>query len=58
MAYGFSTAILAGIVCDGFVAMVVEAVRAGDRTINVRRFRITDAGRKALAANTQLSAKL
>jgi hypothetical protein len=48
MAYGFSTAMLAGMACDGFVAVVVDMVRAGDRTIKVRRLRITDAGRKAI----------
>ncbi len=48
MAYGFSTAMLVGMACDGFVTVVVDTVRAGDRTIKVRRLRITDAGRKAI----------
>jgi hypothetical protein len=48
MAYGFSTAMLVGMACDGFVTVVVDTVRVGDRTIKVRRFRITDAGRKAI----------
>ena len=48
MAHGFSTAMLVGMACDGFVTVVVDTVRAGDRTIKVRRLRITDAGRKAI----------
>jgi hypothetical protein len=48
MAYDFSTAMLVGMACDGFVTVVVDTVRVGDRTIKVRRFRITDAGRKAI----------
>ena len=48
MAYGFSTAMLVGMACDGFVTVVVDTVRAGDRTIKVRRLRVTDAGRKAI----------
>ena len=57
MAYGVSTAMLGGMVCDGFIAAVVETVRAGDRTVKVRRFLITDAGRKVVAANTRTGAK-
>jgi hypothetical protein len=34
--------------CDGFVTVVVDTVRAGDRTIKVRRLRMTDAGRKTI----------
>ena len=49
MAHGFSTATLAGMTSDGFIAVAIDTVRAGDRTITVRRLRITDAGRKALA---------
>jgi hypothetical protein len=46
MAYSFSTAMLAGMACDGFVTVVVDSVRAGDRTIKVRRLRITHATTK------------
>jgi hypothetical protein len=46
MAYGCSSAMLAGMVCDGFVTLMVDTARIGDRT--VRRLRITDAGRKAI----------
>ncbi len=53
MAYGFSTPMLAGMVCDGFVTVAVETVCTSDRMINVRTFRITQVGRKAVAANTR-----
>ncbi len=53
MPYGFSTAMLAGMVFDGFVTLAVETVCGGGGTIKVRRFRITDVGRKAVAANTR-----
>jgi hypothetical protein len=49
MAYGCSTAMLAGMASDGYVTAVVETVNMGDRTIKVRRIQITDAGRKAMA---------
>jgi hypothetical protein len=48
MAYGLSTAMLAGMACDGFVTVVVDTIRAGDRTIKVRWLRITDTGRKVI----------
>ena len=51
--YGFSTAMLAGMMCDGFVTLAVETVCADGHTIKVRRFRITDIGRKAVAANAR-----
>jgi hypothetical protein len=35
----------------GFVTVKVETVCAGDRTIKVRSFRITDLGRKVVATN-------
>jgi hypothetical protein len=48
MAYGLSTAMLAGMACDGFVTVVVDTIRADDRTIKVRRLRITDTGLKVI----------
>src|SRR5260370_31180825 len=48
MAYGFSTAMLVGMACDGFVTVVVDTVRAGDRTIKVRRLPITGPGPQAI----------
>jgi hypothetical protein len=48
MAHGCSAAMLSGMVCDGFITVVVGTARTSDRTINVRRLRITDAGRKAI----------
>jgi hypothetical protein len=53
MAYGFSTPTLAGMVCDGFVTVAVDTVCTGGRTIKLRTFRITDVGRKVVAANTR-----
>jgi len=48
MAHGFSTAMLVGMACDGFVTVVVDTVRAGDRTIKVRRLGSrTQAGRQS-----------
>jgi hypothetical protein len=48
MAYGYSAAMLGGMACDGFIKVVVDTVRAGDRTIKVQRLRITETGRKAI----------
>ena len=53
MAYGFSTAMLAGMACDRYVRVVTDIVRAGDRTTNVRRLQITDTGRKAIGDGAQ-----
>jgi hypothetical protein len=53
MAYGFSTAMLAAMACDGYVTVVVDIVRAGDRTTKVRRLQITDTGRKAIGDGPQ-----
>jgi hypothetical protein len=57
MAHGLSTAMLAGMLCDGLVTVVVETVCADDRSIKVRKFRITDAGRKLIGVNERSSAK-
>jgi hypothetical protein len=48
VAHRCSAAMLAGLVCDGFVTVLVETIHAGDRTIKVRWLQITDAGRKAI----------
>jgi hypothetical protein len=48
MTYGFSAAMLAGMACDNFVTVVVDTIRAGRRTVKIRRLQITDAGRKAI----------
>ena len=53
MAYGFSTAMLAAMACDGYVTVVVDIVRAGDRTTKVRRLQITDTGRKVIGDGPQ-----
>jgi hypothetical protein len=48
MAHGCSAAMLAGLECDGLVAVLVETAHTGDRTIKVRWLQITEAGRKAI----------
>jgi hypothetical protein len=48
MAYGFSTAMLGAMERDGYVTVVVDTVRASDRTIKARLLRITDTGRNAI----------
>jgi DNA-binding PadR family transcriptional regulator len=48
MAYGSSASMLAGMLSDGFVTATVEKGRIGNHTVKVRRYRITDAGRKAI----------
>jgi hypothetical protein len=48
MAHGCSAAMLAAMASDGFIAVAVDTFRSEDRTIKVRRFRITDIGRKAI----------
>jgi hypothetical protein len=53
MAYGFTTAMLAAMACDGYVTMGIDIVRASDRTTNVRRLQITDTGRKAIGDRPQ-----
>jgi hypothetical protein len=53
MAYGFSTAMLAAMACDGCVTVATDTVRAGDRTTNMRRLQITDRGRKAIGDGPQ-----
>ena len=57
MAHGLSTAMLAGMLCDGLVTAVVETVCADERSIKLRKFRITDAGRKLVTANARTGAK-
>jgi hypothetical protein len=53
MAYGFSTAMLAAMACDGYFTVVDDIVRSGDRTTKVRRLQITDTGRKAIGEGPQ-----
>ena len=48
MAQGFTTDMLAGLVGDGLATAAPEPVRAGGRTVEVTRVKITDAGRRAL----------
>ena len=48
LALGFRREMLAGLVLAG---LVTETMRAGGATMKVERYRITDAGRDALAEN-------
>ena len=50
LAHGFDGDMIAGLVSIGFATARRETIRAGDRTIEVVRIRITAAGRDALAA--------
>jgi hypothetical protein len=47
---GFTVDMLGGLARNGLVRAHRETVRAGGRTIEVIRVRITDAGRRAVAA--------
>jgi len=49
--HGFTSDLLTGLVRDGLAEVVTGTVRAGGRTIEVVRVRITAAGRDALAAD-------
>ena len=49
IAHGFEMKMLAGLVHEGLAeAKVGESVKAGDKMVEVVRFWITDAGRKAI----------
>jgi hypothetical protein len=50
LAHGFRREMLAGLVLAGLVTVVTETMRRGRGTVKVERYRITDAGREALAA--------
>lgn len=47
---GFGRVLLAELVLAGFVGAEIERMVVGSKAINVRRLRITQAGRKALSA--------
>jgi hypothetical protein len=47
LAHGFTRDMLARLAHRGLVKVVAKTVRAGSKTIEVRRIKITDAGRKA-----------
>jgi hypothetical protein len=50
VAHGFETDRIAGLVRSGLAAEELEVRKAGGKTIDVVRVKITDAGRKALHA--------
>jgi hypothetical protein len=49
LAHGFTRNLLADLILAGFVSAETERVMAEGWPINVRRIRITDAGRRALS---------
>jgi hypothetical protein len=53
LAYGFTIGMMVEFVRAGLASATAERVVAGRRTIEVARVRITEAGRRALAATEQ-----
>jgi hypothetical protein len=49
LAHGFTVAQMVELVRDGLATATAERVVAGNRTIEIARARITEAGRRALA---------
>jgi hypothetical protein len=49
LAHRFTRDMLAGLVLAGLATVVTETMRAGDATVKVERYRITEDGRDALA---------
>lgn len=47
-AHGFKTSLIAGLVDRGLAIVMYERVRAGGKTIDVMKLRITEKGRNAL----------
>ena len=48
LAHGFPRETLTELMSGGFATVTAETMRAGGQTINVERYRITDAGRKTI----------
>jgi hypothetical protein len=48
LAHGFDSDMIAGLVRAGFATAQRESIKAGGKTIEVVRIRITDAGRRAI----------
>ena len=48
VAHGFDTDIIAGLVRAGLAAEELDVMKAGGKTIEIVRIRITEAGRKAI----------
>ena len=48
LAHGFTSAVIAELVDTGLATSTIEPFLADGRIVDVMRFRITDAGRKAL----------
>jgi hypothetical protein len=52
-AHGFTVEMLVGLIEAGLASATPERVRAGSKAIEIARVRITEAGRRALAARNQ-----
>jgi hypothetical protein len=50
MAHGFCVSMIAGLVKRGLATLTRETIRAGSRLVDVRKVRITAAGREALTS--------
>jgi len=48
LAYGYKADLLASLVSEGLAEVVTDTIRAGAKTIEVKRLQITDAGTTAL----------
>jgi DNA-binding PadR family transcriptional regulator len=49
LAHGFPTELITKLVEAGFATVTTEIIHGGKRAIDVKRLKITDAGREALA---------
>src|SRR5262249_35524956 len=58
LAHGFDSDMIAGLVSTGLAAAQRETMRAGGKTSEVVRIRITDAGRQALETGSMLTKPL
>jgi hypothetical protein len=48
LAHGFASSVVAELIATGLATVKSEHIRAGQRTVDVTRVRITEAGRVAL----------
>jgi hypothetical protein len=53
LGHGFDSNMIAGLIRAGFVTAQRETIRAGDKTAEIIRLRITDAGRLSLEERTE-----
>jgi hypothetical protein len=55
--YGFTSRMLASLVSTGFATAQRQTVKAGGKTMDIVRFRITEAGQAALAAEAPVAVR-